>query len=524
MLGLALLVACGSSSTCGSSSETRTSGGSAVRSADPIAIADARSTTPEPEVPFTGSIDVTLTADGAAANGAIVSFGVPFRQGAFRDSSKLALVAEDGALVPVSTAVLARWPADGSIRSVLVAAKATLPAKAKASWKLELGGREGPKSAPLAPNPDGPVVATLPAEWYAASRVGGVILPVAANARFASYDTQLASSAASMDLGSFTVDCAVTARHRSYYDGPHARYQRFLRSGSPEHYRDARRESTLYRRTEVRFHGGKEMAVQICQRAGWTPRTEIAWHVLRRMAAQGNLEDYLVTGDPAAREVVLAFGEAYRQNLPVLGKGSRPAIEATERNLGWTMMGIASHYALDPRPDVREALVGLVDRVAAWQRRGSSGALEHDIHGPDPDECANGPKGASPFMTSLVVDGLMDYWLLTNDAARVEPIVRRLAAWYEQSALTSDRKAFRYLWGCLSNPYDDSGTADLNLLIGHVFGAAYVLTKDEHWLDFGDAIADSGIAAMYANQPKQWNQAARSFGRYLGYRATGRAP
>jgi len=45
-----------------------------------------------------------------------------------------------------------------------------------------------------------------------------------------------------------------------------------------------------------------------------------------------------------------------------------------------------------------------------------------------------------------------------------------------------------------------------------------------HWLDFGDRMADSGIASMYASRPKQWNQSARSFGRYLGYRALGRTP
>jgi hypothetical protein len=51
-----------------------------------------------------------------------------------------------------------------------------------------------------------------------------------------------------------------------------------------------------------------------------------------------------------------------------------------------------------------------------------------------------------------------------------------------------------------------------------------VLTKDEHWLDFGDTMAVSGIDAMYAGSPKHWNQAARSFGKYLGYRALGTTP
>ena len=100
----------------------------------------------------------------------------------------------------------------------------------------------------------------------------------------------------------------------------------------------------------------------------------------------------------------------------------------------------------------------------------------------------------------------------------------KLADWYETKAITSDGLAFRYLWNCKTDSYDDSGVADLNLLIGHVFGAAYVLTNDKHWLTFGDTIADSGVDAMFASRPKQWDQAARSFGKYLGYRALGATP
>jgi len=121
------------------------------------------------------------------------------------------------------------------------------------------------------------------------------------------------------------------------------------------------------------------------------------------------------------------------------------------------------------------------------------------------------------------VDGLMDYHQLTADT-RVKEALRKLATWYETLAITSDKKAFRYLWNCLDDPYDDSAVADLNLLIGHVFGATYALTLDAHWLTFGDAMATSGIEAIYTKRPKQWNQTSRSFGKYLGYRSLGLAP
>lgn len=474
--------------------------------------------------PSVGTIDVTVVADAGAAHDDVVSFGVPFPQGVLTDEKLLGLRTAAGRRVPIGRTLLARWPADGSIRSVLVAFKATLAAGAKETWRLDYGATPASPSVALAANPDGPATAVLTAEWYAKSRVGGILLPVAANQRFASYDALLADAFGRLDLEHAGVDCPITSAHRTYYDGPHAQYQRFFRTGDPAHYRSARKEAIWYRKHEVTFYDGRKMAVQVCQNDDWNPDVPIAWSVLRRMASEGNLDDYLVTGDPAARELVLAFGEAYRRNLPALTWGALPSIEATERNLAWTMMGLASYYALDARPEVKAALVALVDRAVAWQSRGASGGLEHDVKRVDPTECRFGPKGASAFMTSLVVDGVMDYWALTGDTAKVEPLIRKLAVWFETKALTSDKKAFRYLWNCEDDAYDRSDMAYLNLLIGHVFGAAYMLTRDSHWLDFGDAMADNGIDRFDARHPKEWNQAARSFGRYLGYRAYGKVP
>jgi hypothetical protein len=293
-----------------------------------------------------------------------------------------------------------------------------------------------------------------------------------------------------------------------------------LRTGNPQHYRRARNEAVWYRANELRWHDSRAVAVQNCQNAGWTPTTGLDWSVLRRMLSQGMLDDHLLTGDPSASEAVRGLGEAYRRNLPALMAGGvNSSIEATERNMGWTLMGLASYHALDPQnAALKDAMALLVNRALAWQARGASGAFEHDIVRPDPSECSNGPNGGSPFMTSLLIDGLMDYHQLTQDP-RIAELVRKTAVWYRDQAITGDRRAFRYLWNCLNDPYNSSDTADLNLMIAHVFGAAYALTGDATFLNFGDTMADHGVAAMFAKRPKQWNQSSRSFGKYLGYRS-----
>ena len=449
---------------------------------------------------------------------------MPFAPGQLFDDAELGVRSDAGDEVPVHVVTLARWPADGSIRSALVAFRAVLPPGAVRTFQVVYGTpRAAAPIAALSPNPDGPVAATLPAAWYSASRVSGLLVPVAENQRFKEFDSILASHFAQINYNQFGNNCGSTTSHRTYYDGPHALYQRFLRTGDPVHYRRAREEALWYRANELRWFDGESMAIQNCQGSNWNPSIGLDWSVLRRMLSQGMLDDHLLTGDAAAAKAVRGLGEAYRRNLPALTSGgANSSIEATERNLAWTMMGLAGYYALDTSDSVKSALRALADRAIAWQARGASGAFEHDVERPDPLECSNGPNGASPFMTSLLVDGLMDYHQLTGDP-RVADSLRKLATWYRDQAITSDGKAFRYLWNCLNDPYDDSDTADLNLLIAHVFGATYALTGDAQWIAFGDRMADSGVENMFAKRPKQWNQSSRSFGKYLGYRSSGAA-
>lgn len=470
------------------------------------------------------SIKLTLVADRGEASDTVVSLGMPFPPGLLGDIRMISLRNQAGAEIPAYVAALAHWPVDGSLRSALVAFRITLPHGASTDYEVALGTpRSLSAPEPIPANPDGPVAALLPAAWYSSSQHSGTLVPVEENKRFAAYDATLESTLWRIDYSAYGVSCERTADHRTYYDGPHALYQLFLRTGDARHFRRAREEAVWYRAHELRWSDHRAIAIQSCEANDWTPAKPLNWSVLRRMLSQGMLDDHLLTGDPAAREAVLGLGEAYRRNLPSLIAGSTPSLEATERNMAWTVMGLVAYAALDDRAVVKEAMTTAVDRAVAWQALGCSGAFEHDLARADPEECSDGPRGGSPFMTSLLVDALGDYHQLTRDTRIVE-VVSKVAQWYATLAITSDKKAFRYLWNCLNSPYDDSRAADLNLLIVHVFGAAFDLTGDFRWLRLGDSIADHGVAAMFSARPKQWNQAARSFGKYLGYRAKALPP
>ncbi|HEU4409955.1 MAG TPA: hypothetical protein VFS43_32170 [Polyangiaceae bacterium] len=464
-----------------------------------------------------------VTADRGPLDRGVVSLGVPFAPGELRDAALLRVLDERGDEVPAYSRSLARWPADGSQRSVLVAFRASLAAGASAAWSIEYGAARRRESGALGPAPEGPAAAALPPAWYARSLVAGYRVGADENEAFAAWGEKVERALDEMSppWQAYGLSCETTALERTYYDGPHALFQRFLYRGTAEAYRRAREESAFYRANELRwFPGGR--ATYACA-ARYDAGTPMPWQSLRTMLGQGMLDDYLLTGDPEALRALRGLGEAFLRNLPALEAGPRPALRATERNLGWTLMGLASYYAVDPRPELRAALDGLVGLAAAWQAEGESGAFEHDVHAVDPDECGRGPRGASPFMTSLLVDGLMDAWLLTRDP-RVPPVVLKAAAWYRDRALNREREAFQYLWRCEDVEYQSSAWADLNLLICHVFGAAYLFSGDAAWLDFGDHIARKGLEHFFGGRPKNWSQATRSFTKYLGYRALGRRP
>lgn len=481
---------------------------------------------PMTPAPTSGSLALSLTADKAAASDALVSLGVPFPPGAITDPSLIRVLDADGVEVASYSKSLATWPGDGSQRSIFVAFKTTLAKNAKASFEVVYGGPRTKTSDELAPNPDGPVSALLDAAWYASSRVIGHQVAAAANERFSDWEAQMESAIDDMSPSWESYDNICNSDDRAYYDSVHALYTRAARHATPATYRRAREEAEWYRANEIAWYDNHEVATLPCD--GWDEDTPLTQRTIRRMYPQGMLDDYLLTGDDEAHETLVGLGEAFRRNLPALTSpaGANMPLKKTERNLGWTLMGLAGYYAVNHGAEVKSAVDELVGIAESWQAEGSSGAFEHDIMKADSEECGDGPDGGSPFMTSLLVDGLMEAYFLTADP-RIPPVVLATATWLEGDAQTKNGKAFQYLWGCEDNGFDypnDPIYADLNVLIAHVFGAAYLLSGDEGWLTFGDVMADHGIDAMYLGNPKHWNQAGRAFPKYMGYRALALSP
>ena len=119
----------------------------------------------------TPSVTVQATVQvysGAGANGPanLVSNAVPFKPGALQSASDLRVLS-GGTEVPVAVQVLASWPSDGSIRSLLV----QFDAPAAGAYTIEIGAPRTRADRTFVPVTwDVPTrIFTLPASYLSAS-------------------------------------------------------------------------------------------------------------------------------------------------------------------------------------------------------------------------------------------------------------------------------------------------------------------------------------------------------------------
>ena len=103
-----------------------------------------------------GALGVPLTVRewaGASRAGEPVTCGIPFRPGAVRDLSRLALLDPQGKRLPGQFAALAKWP-DGSVRWLLCDFHASVAPKGTAVYTLTEAEGEAP-ATPLRLEEDG---------------------------------------------------------------------------------------------------------------------------------------------------------------------------------------------------------------------------------------------------------------------------------------------------------------------------------------------------------------------------------
>ena len=451
-----------------------------------------------------GAVEVPVVKLRSGRPMTLVSTGVPFAPGQLLSERNIAVL-QDGRDISIGTKVLARWPQDGSIRSVLVQFPLRMDA-VQQPVTLQWGR---PRSAPdisvaLIEDDFPEALIVLPARWLCDSQVIGEQVPMHEHA-FPEYDQQIAAFYPKRRSDSKTGDI----REDGYYDTPHVFYQLYVRSGDLDMFIAARRELLAYRDQEIVLEGPR--------RGGHK-----AYRETRYVHVEALADDYLLTGDERSRIVASYMAEYLVSRFPAEHAfyPRNAATFWTEREAAFPFLGALAYYEISGDPDYGKIAVAYMANLyrtqLEWPGRGG---FIHNLYAHDPTEHGRQDEwGGSPFMTGLLLEAVVKHHQLTGSETAARSLFLALD-WLMGEALAPDGTSFHYLTADYYR--DKNGSSDLNLLIAHAFGYGYKISgyTRTDYLAFGEKIFKHGIKGAFLDDRKHFNQNHRSSSHFLAYAA-----
>jgi hypothetical protein len=451
------------------------------------------------------SVTITVHAyaggDGPAN---LVSNALPLKPGQLFSAAQVRVL-DAGVEVPIAARVLATWPQDNSIRSLLLQFSAPFTTASK-SYTVELGvGRTTTDRAFTTVSWDLPArIFTLPAAWLSESLVFWEQKPLG-QAEFAAWENKLLSYYSRIE----TVGTAACVRDDQYYDTISTTYQLYARTGQLNYLVNARRWALHHRRDQIYLEG-----VNIGH-----PRCSGSYlNNTRYTFPEGLVSDYFMFGDEEARRVsglvVDNFYMPHADGYYYMAPNTRGWW--TEREPAFALIGLLAQYEATGNATYLNRVRERVGQLRQMQVDNGNRAWVHNLYDHDPSEgCATTDYGSSPWMSGLLLEAIIKYHKLTGDVAARESILMAVEDLRARDLATGSYagNSFRYL-GC---PAYRDGTPDLDNLIAHAYGYAYLLTGTQEYLTLGRRVFDTAVANGYAGAAKQYNQQFRSSGRFVAY-------
>ncbi len=483
--------------------------------------------------PPAASSDLTLTIVRvkSGASPAFVSAAIPFAIGELRASESLQIMAGTTELER-SVRVLARWP-DGSYRSVLVA---FAPPSIDTESVTVRAVLQGNTAKVLASEPEivrgSSVRAFAASSRWASTGALGLPFQLASAGTLAPAFFRRAAPVF-QDVANPPSGANVAPHVRNYYDHTHALYMHMLALG-PSRDLAARidDEVLLYRENEIAHGDGNKGSYSAAPDTEAT--TPLDFNIVRRMYAQGLVEDYLVTGDARSLEVAKEIAEAFVDDVAA----QAPFYPWTERIPAWTMLGLLPVFEATGNARYLAAARRVGDLAVAHQLAmaakypnqagisGLTGSFTQDRGGQwfDSDESTSTGAG-SPFMTTLLIEALVRLHRDTGDVVYLDSAANA-ARWIKSgcfvpgddgtTVFTDDpapdatdqpslhHASFRYV--CRAS---DNSTAlpALNPMFAFALGVGWQRTGDESFRSVArDALSFAGWGATI----KEYNQSLRS--------------
>ncbi len=459
---------------------------------------------PKPMAPLTGELRVPVAKlKKVDADTPFISTGVPFALGQLQSEKNIVFVDDQNKEIPVAVKVLARWPQDNSIRSVLVQFRYKIPniyQYVTMKWGVPRSTQDLLIVEPVWDYPEGYLL--LPSTWLCSSDVIGEQVRMG-KSDYPEYDRRIESSFESMRDRPWTGDLI----QDGYYSTPHVFYQIFVRSGELKHFLAARKELVYYRDGQLIQEGPERGRSTIDGKS-------------RYIYVDAVVDDYLLTGDPRSLTMAGFMAEYLKTNFsPDKAYYRRDQKNFfTERDIAFPFLGIITYYELTGEKEyldiARQYMDNLYKTQLEWPSRGG---FIHNLYAHDPEEgCRQDEYGGSPFMTGLIFEPIIKYHRLTGDEKAADSIFRALD-WLINEGLVSTGDSFKYL--TCDQYVNASDDPDVNLLVVHGFGYGYRISgyQNENYLAVGNRVFERGIKEANFPSRKHFNQNYRSSGHFLAY-------
>jgi hypothetical protein len=445
---------------------------------------------------------------GTGANGPanLVSNAVPFRPGVVTNPA-LVRVLNGTTEVPVAAKVLATWPADGSVRSLLL----QFNAPTAGSYTIQVGSsRTTADRAFVTVTWDVPTrIFTLSAQYLSDSLIFWEQKPLGQTG-FPAWDQKQLTYYSLIA----TVGTAACASSDQYYDSITTTYQLYARTGDVKYLVNARRWALHHRRDQI-YLTGADIGHGKCADLSKT----------RYTFPQGLVQDYFMFGDEEARRVsglvVDNFYMPHAAGNYYIAPNTRGFW--TEREPAFSLIGILAQYEATGNVTYINKVRDRVASLHKMQVDNGGRAWVHNLYDHDPDEgCSPSDWGSSPWMSGLLLEAIVKYHKLTNDPVARESILMALDdLWARYRATGANAGASFIYLGC--SMYVD-GTPDLDNLISPAFGYAYRITGDVTYKTRGTTLFNTSVSDGSTSSHKHYSQQFRSSGHFPAYISTTTPP
>ncbi len=458
--------------------------------------------------PAQGSVVLTVHAypDGNGPEN-LVSNAAPFKPGVLTDSAALRLL--DGTSeVAVAARVLARWPRDNSIRSILLQFEAPFEGESKA-FTLEIGVRRTLERPFTEVNWDLPKrIFTLSPDYLCDSLIFWEQKPLG-HTGFPEWDKKQVATYSKIEV----IGTAPCVRDDNYYDATTTTYQLYARTGELKYLVNARKWALHHRRDQI-YLDGATIGHPKCA-SGYVNNTRYTF-------PQGLISDYFMFGDEEAKRVSGIVVDNFY--MPHAGTFYYKAPNTrgwwTEREPAFSLIGILAHYEATGNTVYLDKVKERVASLHKMQVDNGRRAWVHNLHDHDTTEgCAETDWGSSPWMSGLLLEPIIEYHKLTGDPLARESILMAVDDLRKHYVATGSHAGASFVYlGC---PKYVDGAPDLDNLISHAYGYAYKLTGNPEYLKLGTAIFNTSVESGVTASHKHYDQQFRSSGRFVAYVWTG---